>query len=103
LHIVLHLYPAGRLIFVVAAEVFISSDCPRCIKLLEELQKQLGDKFSRAIIVKNVDKEEGAQRDLLKLNFLSTPVIKVEGRALSFSQMNDSSLRQFCTNIAAKV
>lgn len=86
-----------------AAEVFVSDDCPRCKKLLDEMRKQLGEKFSRAVVVKNVDSEEESQRDLLRLNFLSTPVIKVEGRAFVFSQMNESSIQQVCTNLAAKV
>lgn len=85
-----------------SAEIFISSDCPVCKHLVEEMRVHLGEKFSRAVIVKDVEKEEGAQRELLKLNFLSTPVLLIDGRTWAVNQLNDDTIRQVCTNISAK-
>ena len=89
--------------FVANAEIFISSDCPVCKHLVDEMRVQLGANFSKAVIVKDVEKEVDAQRDLLKLNFLSTPVLRIEGRNWTVNQLSDETIRQVCTNLSAKL
>lgn len=86
----------------VSAELFISADCHFCRKVIEDMRVILGEKFSRAVVVKDVDAESDSQRELLKMNFLSTPVLKVEGRTWAVGQLNEDAIRQVCTNLSAK-
>lgn len=84
------------------AELFVSSECGFCKKVVEEMKVILGEKFSQAILLKNVDSEVESQRELLKMNYLSTPVLRVEGRTWAVGQLNNETIRQVCTNLSAK-
>ncbi|MFH0961401.1 MAG: hypothetical protein V1820_01825 [archaeon] len=85
-----------------SAELFVSTDCQFCRKVVEEMRVILGEKFSRAVVVKDVDAESAAQTELLRMNFLSTPVLKLEGRTWAVGQLNGDAIRQVCTNLSTK-
>lgn len=84
------------------AELFVSSDCQFCRKVVEEMKVILGEKFGKAVVVKDVDSEAGFQVELLRMNFLSTPVLRIEGRTWAVGQINNDTIRQICTNLSAK-
>lgn len=85
-----------------AAEVYVSSDCPVCKKVVEEMRVRLGDKFDRAVVVKDVESDSSAQMALLRMNFISTPVLRIENRTWAVNQLTEDAIRQVCTNLSER-